>query len=264
MNELLSALSDVAVCAGDIIMEFARKGTNTEHKSDGSPVTEADRAAELFIRRKLAELTPDIPIIGEEGMAQPDAIDALLTEKSFWLVDPLDGTKEFLAGTGEYTVNIALIESGTPILGVVYAPVKGLLYTGSAEGAYRITRGVKEKLPCYGREKGRLRFIMSRSHRTGEEEFSGFTDRFEIEKIYMGSSLKFCMVAERSADIYIRSGTTMYWDSAAGQAVLKGAGAMLTELETGCELCYKDKGLKNPAFIATWSDIKKEMTDESK
>lgn len=253
MTPMLQLMIDAALAAGAEIEAIYGAGCATEIKADGSPVTEADRRAERIILGRLREIYPDIPVLAEE-----EACEGCIPELGdrFFCVDPLDGTKGFVARNGEFTVNIALVDSGAPVAGVVYAPDLHLLYYGArGEGAYRVRNGAKAELiatrspPAAG-----LTAIGSRNHHAdGTEERNR---RLGIaEYLPSGSSLKFCMLAEGSADVYPRHGRTMEWDTAAGQAVLEAAGgrvmALDGESEAGPLLYGKvDRGFENPHFIA--------------
>ncbi len=253
MNPLLRLMVDAALEAGAEIEAIYGAGCAVEVKVDGSPVTEADRAAERIILRRLRAAHPDIPILAEEEACEGCIPDVGVR---YFCVDPLDGTKGFIQRNGEFTVNIALIEGGEPVAGVVYAPDSKLLYYGGrGEGAYRRREGEPEE-PIHTREApaAGLTAIGSRNHNAqGSEDRNS---RFEIaEYLPSGSSLKFCMLAEGSADLYPRYGRTMEWDTAAGQAVLEAAGgrvmALDGDIETG-PLRYGKvaAGFENPHFIA--------------
>jgi 3'(2'), 5'-bisphosphate nucleotidase len=241
---LLGDLIATADEAGDAIMKLYGVA-DIKTKADKSPVTEADEAAEALILERLAELTPEIPVVAEESVAKgqsPGRID-----KQFWLVDPLDGTKEFISGNGEFTVNIALIRDGLPTLGVVGAPAKGLLYATDGSQATRRRDGVTEPIAVRQPPDEGLYAAVSRSHLDAETEI--YLTEFRIAgKVSGGSSLKFCMVAEGSADIYPRFGRTMEWDTAAGHAVVRAAGGSVRDV-MGVELGYGKPGFENPSFI---------------
>jgi 3'(2'), 5'-bisphosphate nucleotidase len=251
-NHVLSNLVSIAKGAGDITLKYFRNNTSVENKSDGSPVTIADREAEDYISKELKRLWANIPVVGEEtNSAQSLKVNEL---ERFWLVDPLDGTREFINNSDEYTVNIALIEHGLPVAGVIYAPAKDLFYIGHSElGSFRKTCDSSwQKLPLHN-DSSNMTVIVSRSHPTkGREE--GFLSTLSekvgnINIIKMGSSLKFCMVAENTASLYFRAGRTMYWDSAAGHIIAKAAGALVNVWGTYTELTYEDNGLANPEFM---------------
>jgi 3'(2'), 5'-bisphosphate nucleotidase len=256
---LLRSVRDLALEAGEAIaaIERAHRGGDgaalrLEHKADESPLTAADLAAHQIITAGLARLTPEWPVVSEEGAHLPYAERAHW--RRFWLVDPLDGTREFLSGNGEYTVNIALIQDGAPLLGVVYVPATGLGYSGIVGvGAWR-SRGSPETLEAIavagrGREATPLRVVGSRSHRG--QSLDRLLERIgPHEFVPMGSSLKFCVLAEGGADVYPRLGPTSGWDTAAGDAVLRGAGGRVLRLD-GAPLDYnRGEGWLNPDFVA--------------
>jgi len=247
LTQALIALADEA---GAAIMALYGK-VEARHKDDRSPVTAADEAAETVILAGLRRLTPEIPVVAEEEASRGDAPETV--GKRFWLVDPLDGTKEFLNKNGEFTVNIALIEDGVPTLGVVGAPAKGVLYATDGKTAWRRRDGAGEETitarvpPADG-----LTVAVSRSHRdTATDDFMK-TVKVAGEAVG-GSSLKFCLVAEGAADLYPRFGRTMEWDTAAGHAVLRAAGGSVRTVE-GAELGYGKAGRDNPSFIARGRD----------
>jgi 3'(2'),5'-bisphosphate nucleotidase len=247
------ALARIAVEAGAVIDRFYREGCAVLHKADQSPVTEADRAAEAIILARLDEIAPGIPVVAEE-----EAAAGRIPEigRAFALVDPLDGTKEFVARSGEFTVNIAIIVDGTPVMGVVYAPAIARLWATDEAGAWAcdVPPGgdlPEERTPIAARRPppGGLTVIASKSHGTPETEahLAGFAI---AEKIYVGSSLKFCRVAEGRADLYPRFGRTMEWDTAAGHAIVLGAGGRV-ETTDSRPLTYGkvERGFDNPNFI---------------
>jgi 3'(2'), 5'-bisphosphate nucleotidase len=217
-------------------------------KEDRSPVTAADGAGEEVILAALAKLTPDIPIVAEESVAAgriPEVGDG-----PFWLVDPLDGTKEFISKNGEFTVNIALIQGQEPVLGVVLAPALGKVWWG-ARGLGATARDGTSSAPrpiTVRTKPASLVAVASRSHADPETE--AFLDAAGVaERISAGSSLKFCLVAEGKADLYPRFGRTMEWDTAAGHAVLSAAGGRVTTRD-GAPFVYRKPGFENPDFIA--------------
>jgi 3'(2'),5'-bisphosphate nucleotidase len=251
---LLPAIVEAALAAGEEIERIYAEGCEAEEKSDGSPVTIADRHAELIILERLARDFPGVPVLAEE-----EAAAGRIPElgRRFFCVDPLDGTKGFVARTGEFTVNIALIEDGAPVGGVVYAPEPRLLYYGArGEGAFRVRgKGGPEAIRTRAPVPGRLTGVGSRNHAAaGTPERNA---RLGIaDYLPSGSSLKFCLVAEGSADVYPRYGPTSEWDTAAGQAVLEAAGGRVLALdmqdrEAG-RLAYGkiDRRFENPPFIA--------------
>ena len=246
---LAAAALRLAQEAGQVIMAFYRDGTTVETKADLSPVTEADRAADRLIVAGLRAADPLIPIISEESTAS-DALAAPASGR-FWLVDPLDGTREFIARTGEFTVNIALIEGGRPVLGVLHAPVQGETYVADGQG--RAVRVVGDGPPqsIHARpvpDRGPA-VIASRSHRDAETD-AYIAGLIPARTESAGSALKFGLLARGGADVYPRFGRTMEWDTAAGQAVLTAAGGHVRDLN-GRELRYGKAGFVNPPFVAS-------------
>lgn len=247
-EQLLAEIAEVARAAGDEVMAIYATDFEVRGKDDRSPVTEADVRAEAVILPRLAALTPGVPVISEEAAAagQTPEVDV-----RFWLVDPLDGTKEFIRRNGEFTVNIALIEQGRPVLGVVYAPALNRLFVG-AEGLGARLEEAGESRPITARRppEGGITVVDSRSHGDAEAMGRFLAGRKVAEQRGAGSSLKFCLVAAGEADLYPRLGRTMEWDTAAGHAVLLAAGGRVTDLD-GAELRYGKPGLDNPHFVAT-------------
>jgi 3'(2'),5'-bisphosphate nucleotidase len=244
---------EAALAAGAEIERIYAEGCAAEEKLDGTPVTIADRHAELIILERLTRAFPDIPILAEEEACAGRIPDL---GSLFFCVDPLDGTRGFVARDGEFTVNIALVEESAAVAGVIYAPDPRLLYYGArGEGAFRaFHRGEPEPIRVRARPPGGLTGIGSRNHAApGTSERNarlGVTDYLPS-----GSSLKFCRLAEGAADIYPRYGRTMEWDTAAGQAILEAAGGRVAALEGGTEagtLRYGkiETGFANPDFIA--------------
>ncbi len=247
---LIAELRRIAYAAGDVIMGFYDGGTAVRAKADASPVTDADEAAERLIVDALRALAPDIPVAAEE-MAAAGELPAL--GRRFWLVDPLDGTKEFISRNGEFTVNIALIEDGRPTLGIVTAPAIGVGYTSDGEHAF-VERGGRAAQPIAARAPAAdgLVAAVSRSHMNAAttDYLAGHTI---VDQRAGGSSLKFCLVAEGVADIYPRLGRTMEWDTAAGHAVVAAAGGSVRRLDGGV-LTYGKPGLENPSFVVRGRD----------
>ena len=241
-------LAEVARHAGAEILKIYGGDFATTRKADQSPVTAADLAAEAVILPALRRLTPDIAIVSEED-AQQSGLPAQAPDR-FWLVDPLDGTKEFIARNGEFTVNIALIEHGKPVLGVVHVPVLRQTYRGYKTVAERADDG-SIFTPIHARvtpPEGAIQ-IISRSHAAKElAKVEQLGERVQ-GSIVAGSSLKFCRIAEGAADLYPRLGPTMEWDTAAGQAILVAAGGSVRTIE-GEVLTYGKPGFRNPHFIA--------------
>ncbi len=243
---LLDAVAALARRAGDAILEIyddADLGVIT--KDDDSPLTRADLASHRILAAGLGELTPEIPLLSEEGAGT--AYEERRGWRRFWLVDPLDGTKEFIRRNGEFTVNVALIEGGEPTLGVVHVPVRGVTFTGAADlGAWR-DDGDRRAIRASGTGGDELQVAASRSH--PGPHLAAFLDRLPAHQlISMGSSLKLCLVAEGRADLYPRLGPTMEWDTAAAHAVVAAAGGRVLDFD-GDPLRYNKENLLNPYFI---------------
>lgn len=250
----------VAVEAGNLTLDYFDESgyRGADAKADGSPVTLADQKAEELIEKALKDITPDVLIVGEEAASEgyrPDLSD----QEYFWLVDPLDGTKEFISGSGDYTVNIALVQNKKPVLGVVYVPVHGELYAACGAGtAIRWMEDSNKERSIKVRDipEGGLTIVSSKSHGKGDR-LEHFLEQYKIKKrIQRGSSLKICSIAVGKADMYPRFGLTCEWDTAAAHAVLNAAGGVITDLE-GRELTYggADPKFLNPEFIARHADI---------
>jgi 3'(2'), 5'-bisphosphate nucleotidase len=252
---LLVPVLEIAKSAGRGIMSIYDRGAigggpgeiETVLKDDSSPLTEADLLSHRIIAEACARLAPEIPLVSEED---PASLAHRSPVGRFWLIDPMDGTREFLARNGEFTVNIALIERGVPVLGVVGAPALGLLYWGGVGlGAFRERAGEVEPIGVAPRGPGPVRVVASRSHMNAD------TARFvaaigEHELVRAGSSLKFCRIAEGAADCYPRLAPTCEWDTAAAQAVLEAAGGRVCTL-AGAPLRYGKPDVRNPSFVAT-------------
>jgi 3'(2'), 5'-bisphosphate nucleotidase len=245
---LKEELVAVARRAGAVILDIYNRDFQSTQKSDRSPVTEADTAAEAVILAALAKLAPGIPVVAEE-QAAADGLPVSAAER-FFLVDPLDGTKEFIAKNGEFTVNIALIEHGRATLGVVYLPATDACYAAAdGRAERRLGAGTAEPIAARVAPAAGLTMAISRSHADGEVERAKARGLNVAGTIVAGSSLKFCRLAEGVADLYPRFGTTMEWDTAAGQAVLDAAGGRVETVD-GAPLLYGKAGFKNPHFIA--------------
>lgn len=250
---LLRAMVDFAIAAGGVVADYGQGERRAERKADASPVTAADRSAEAVILAGLAHAAPGIPVVAEEEVAagrRPD-VDA-----SFFLVDALDGTKEFISGGTDYTVNIGLVECGVPTLGVVYAPARSTVYWGDtvAGTAWRATH------PPHGTRRPAVRIavrqprsalcaVASKSHNTPQTE-AWLRAASINRRVSIGSSLKFVVVAAGEADVYPRPAPTMEWDTAAGDAVLRAAGGRVLDLD-GRLLVYGKPHFRNPGFLAT-------------
>jgi len=250
-DKYLAPACEIARGAGDLIMTYFTNGYNHSQKPDNSPVTEADIAANHYIINALAKISPDIPIIAEE-----DEVLGNENSKIFFLVDPLDGTRSFVRGEKEFTVNIGLIENNQPVLGVIYCPPQKILYFAHKGGnAYKqVGEGKPEMINIRKAPHDGLTIIKSRSHPSKTTE--KFLQSLKIKEIIACSgSAKFCAIAEGSADIYPRFGTTMEWDTAAGQAILEAAGGRV-ETTDGKPFLYGKTGFINNGFIAYGSDDK--------
>jgi len=244
---LLDDIAEAAREAGEAILTIVRRGFEIEAKQDSSPVTEADRAAELIILAALARAAPGVPVIAEEQVA---AGHIPAHEDTYFLVDPLDGTKEFVRGGDDYTVNIGLIQNGGPRLGVVFAPATGRLHAGSV-GSGAWVEGANGREEIRTRPKvGRLIAVASKSHLN--QATVDYLQRAvgECDYVAIGSSLKFCLVAEGQADIYPRASPTSEWDTAAGHAILLAAGGLVDGPDGGT-LRYGKRAFLNRAFVAT-------------
>jgi 3'(2'), 5'-bisphosphate nucleotidase len=252
-SQLLLAMVDATVAAGGIVWDHFCRASAVEYKSDASPVTAADRAAEALILEALAAVASDIPVVAEEEAAagRVPAVGA-----AFFLVDPLDGTKEFVKRGSDFTVNIGLIENRVPTLGAVYAPARSTLYWGDGvlQQAWRAAQ------PPHGARAAAMRIavrtpfdppwaVASKSHNTPETEAWLAAARV-TERVSIGSSLKFVLVASGEADVYPRPAPTMEWDTAAGDAVLRAAGGRVFDLD-GQPLLYGKERFFNPGFVAT-------------
>lgn len=256
-DEIAAFLAKAALSAGPAVMEAYERGCEVAAKADGSPVTSADRRSEAIICERLAGMTPSPPVCAEESTAA--GTRPRIAER-FVLVDPLDGTREFIDRNGEFTINVALIEDGTPIAGAVYAPAIGRLWVGG-DAAFVCEARPGAELPGEGswrrirtrRAPSSLIALASRSHLDARSE--SFLKRLPIGQTrFAGSSLKFCRIAEGLGDVYPRFAPTMEWDTAAGDAVLRAAGGVVLD-PSGRPLSYGkvDSGLRNGPFIA-WGD----------
>ncbi len=254
--ETFDELTAVTLNAGQVIMEIYERNPEARLKDDCTPVTEADTAAETLILHEIASICPDIPIVSEEAAAEgkiPEVADL------FFLVDPLDGTREFLSRNGEFTVNIGLIAEGQAVAGIIYTPASGRLFRGQVgagaeqaelQPSAALSEGRWSPMAVRKAEAGSLVAVASRSHR--DERTNAYLEEHGVsETISAGSSLKFCLLAAGEADLYPRMGRTMEWDTAAGQAILAAAGGSVVT-EDGAPLTYgkKERGFDNPHFIA--------------
>ncbi|HJR56832.1 MAG TPA: 3'(2'),5'-bisphosphate nucleotidase CysQ [Rhizomicrobium sp.] len=244
----LLALAHIAADAGRVVMRHYGSGAAIRTKDDHSPVTDADHEAEALILKRLADHFPGVAVVAEEETAAGRTVAAC---SRFFLVDPLDGTREFISGNGEFTVNIAEIRDGVPVMGVVYAPAKNRLFLGGlGQGALEMTGDLSASRAIQVRSAPAdgLVAVGSRSH--NDEKTAEYLTRFAVKDfVSAGSSLKFALVAAGEADIYARAGRTMEWDTAAGQAVLMAAGGSVT-LWDGAPFLYGKPGFENPGFVA--------------
>lgn len=250
---LLDDIAALAEQAGAAIMPyFHAEKVATRQKDDErrSQVTDADVAAEAVILAGLAKLTPDIPIVAEEEVAAGRIPD--VSGGRFWLVDALDGTKEFLKKIPEFTVNIGLIEDGQPTMGVVYVPVSGDTYAGEVGVTAWMRENGGEREPMHVRSFPDEGIIVTLSRTYGQStDVRRFLERYDVTKqLDAGSSLKFCLIAKGQADVYPRYGGSMEWDTAAAHAVLRAAGGAVKEINDGPELAYGKPEFRNPYFIA--------------
>lgn len=246
----LEQIISIAGQAGAAILNYynGHREIVAEYKEDHSPLTEADKEANRIITDGLIKLASDIPVVSEENALLPYSVRQ--NWKTYWLIDPLDGTKEFINKNGEFTVNIALVENGRVVLSVVYAPAIGVFYYGDKnKGAFRRESGITKKITVRKANPDNFIAVGSRSHK--DSRSAELLNKIDVvtEKS-VGSSLKFCMIAEGVADIYIRTGKTSEWDTAAAQGILEMAGGKVIR-EDGAELLYNQKeSILNPGFIA--------------
>jgi len=246
-DALISGVED----AGQLVLAIYQRDFDIEHKADDSPLTEADLAAHHALIALLERLTPGVPVLSEES----EGIDAKtrLSWHSYWLIDPLDGTKEFIKRNGEFTLNVALVEDGVPVLGVVHAPVLGVTWVGVVgEGAWRCEAGRSESIRVRALpDPAAAPWMVVGSRRHGAQAFEAFCERLPAyECTSMGSSLKLCLVAEGKADLYPRLAPTCEWDTAAAQAVVSAAGGEVLDAQSLEPLrCNQGESLLNPFFV---------------
>jgi 3'(2'), 5'-bisphosphate nucleotidase len=246
---MMEKVCEVAIAAGKAIMVVYNDRDDSkvvDYKDDNSPLTLADKASHHVIVDALTAAYPSIPILSEEGTTS-DYAERFSWDK-YWLIDPLDGTKEFINRNGEFTVNIALIEDKRPVLGVVYVPAKEVLYYGDADGAVKIEQSESRNIQVNNKDQNRIA-VRSKSHASPEEDV--LYKNYDVDSfISVGSSLKFCMVAEGKADLYYRHGPTMEWDTGAGQAVLEAAGGIVYHgSKPEVPFRYNKKELLNGSFL---------------
>jgi 3'(2'), 5'-bisphosphate nucleotidase len=244
----IKKINEIARQAGTAILEIYGQDFDVMEKADKSPLTEADLAAHHVIVNELQSLTPEIPVLSEESAVIP--YDTRAQWHTYWLIDPLDGTKEFIKRNGEFTVNIALIHEGRAVLGVVYVPVSQITYYGDSEqGAFKMDAdGNSSAIRVISKHQTPLQVAGSRSH--AGDSLLQFLDKLgEHEIISMGSSLKLCLVAEGKADIYPRLGPTSEWDTAAAQAVVEAAGGKVTDTSMNPLIYNTKESFLNPYFF---------------
>jgi 3'(2'), 5'-bisphosphate nucleotidase len=247
--DLLPQVVALAREAGRAVMQvYGEVNPAVEYKRDNSPLTQADLASHHILVDGLVRMAPECPVLSEESQEIP--FEQRYSWHRYWLVDPLDGTKEFLRRNGEFTINIALMEESRPILGVVYAPAIDKLYSACrGAGAWLAHGDDVVAIRTVRSAGGPLRVVVSRSHASGEHHLDGFPELAgDCEYVTMGSSLKFCLVAEGTADFYPRTGPTMEWDTAAAQCIVEQAGGSVTDLE-GNPMRYNKPKLLNPGFV---------------
>jgi 3'(2'), 5'-bisphosphate nucleotidase len=247
LQRLLAAVEHIARQAGEVILEIYRGDFVVRDKADASPVTLADERAEALITCALQALSPSWPVVAEEAASRGECP---VVGDTFWLVDPLDGTREFVARNGEFTVNIALVAQGEPLLGVVYVPVQDTLYAGGAGlGAWVERSGQRLAISSRALPGEGATLVGSRWHGNGTAVQAWLQGKRVAARMTAGSSLKFGLLAEGRADLYPRFGRTMEWDTAAGHAVLLAAGGNVVDLQD-CPLRYGKPGFENPDFVA--------------
>jgi len=248
-EDIIQEVLDISKEAGAVIMEVYQTAFEVELKDDRSPVTLADKLANSLILERLIKIDPSIPILSEEGQTIPYAERKEWVR--FWLIDPLDGTKDFIKKNGEFTVNIALVENQSPIFGVVYAPASDLLFWGSLEnGAWKKEgHNPVQAMAVATQVDNTVQIAVSRSHPSRKmNKFIAQFVKYKLEPL--GSSLKICRVADGTAHLYPRLSPTMEWDTAAAHAVLKSAGGEMIRVGTHSSLRYNKQDLLNPEFIA--------------
>ena len=243
LEEIIHLSHQAGAC---VMAVYAEAWIETAYKTDDSPLTRADLASHYLIVTALQAATPDLPVLSEESKEVP--YTTRQAWHRFWLVDPLDGTKEFINKNPDFTVNIALVDEGRPVIGVVFAPALGVTYYGAiGQGAFKQVDGVTSPIRVSRTPAAPLKVVSSRSH--ASEALEAFLNQLgPIERVSRGSSLKCCLVAEGSADLYPRFGPTMEWDTAAGQCIVEAAGGRVTDLE-GRPLRYNKPDLLNPWFV---------------
>jgi len=248
LSYLVTKIKDISIDAGKNILDIYNSGYSVEHKDDRSPLTEADMISHNIICKHLAEITPDIPVLSEESSHIP--YEKRQTWQRYWLVDPLDGTREFIKRNGEFTVNIALVENHNPVLGVVHVPVNDVTYFAYDSGGAckQVNDQAPGKITTRKTNPSKITVTGSRSHGSARQQ--AFIKKLgDVEVFAIGSSLKFCMVAEGRVDIYPRFGPTSEWDTAAAQCIVEEAGGLVVD-EKFKSIRYNSKeSLLNPGFL---------------
>lgn len=258
-QNIINQVINISSIAGKAILEIYRKDLDIQIKKDFSPLTQADLVSHEIITSSLKEITPNTPILSEES------IDIPFTERvkwnSYWLVDPLDGTKEFINKNGEFTVNIALIKNNKPVFGVIYVPTMKTTFWGSKDfGSFELNENQElKKIESNKHPNENISFLVSRSHLGKEKGILDKVGNYEI--IIAGSSLKFCLIASGKADAYLRLGPTCEWDTAAGQAIVENAGGFVLGLNNK-SLIYNKKNILNPFFfVSSNNGVKKRILE---
>ncbi len=259
IEALLAGVKQVAYEAGRVIMEVYERGFSVEEKPDNTPVTEADLAAHSVIEKGLRALTPDIPILSEE--CKPRPFNERARWPCYWLVDPLDGTREFIRRNGEFSVNIALIEGHRSVVGTIYGPVVGCLYyAAKGMGAFKKS-GIDDVRPIHVRETCPEKVVIAGSRSHYGEEFKQFISHLhDYDILPMGSALKSCLVAEGKADLYARLGPTSEWDTAAAQIIVEEAGGLITDTRMQPLRYNTREELLNPHFF-TFGDRSRDWSE---
>lgn len=265
---LCNTVRRIAVEAGELTLDYFEPGARLDlvQKPDGSPVTVADRLAEALIEKALSDITPGVPFVGEEAVSE-GRIPDLGGAPCFWLVDPLDGTSDFIAGSPDYTVNIALIRDGVPSLGVIYAPAHGSLYAACGPNTairWREETGTEKPIRVRSAPASGLTVLSSRAHANGPRLEEFLRDIKVARLLRSASSLKLCSIAAGKADLYPRFGPTCEWDTAAGDAILHAAGGHVSGLD-GARLSYGKfrEGFLNPSFIACSADVHSSLAEKT-
>jgi 3'(2'), 5'-bisphosphate nucleotidase len=253
-HTLRDAVAGLAREAGRAILEVYRGDFEVQLKADATPVTEADLRAHALLVRGLRALTPDVPVLSEEQAEVPYEVRSAWPR--FWLVDPLDGTREFVNRTGEFSVNVALVERGRAAFGVVHGPIEDVAYAGAPDhGAWRREAdGAWTAIRVAPPEGRALRVLTSRSHAGARTRawLDALAGDWDVAVAQRGSAIKACLVADGRAHLYARLGPTSEWDTAASQAVLEAAGGVLRRVADGAPLAYNKPDLRNPEFYAAW------------